>query len=131
MISVTDAYRVLDERRDADHDSLTTAAVDAFTAIALGMSAGEYQGPPELYATFAIVQQEALEGMAALGAQLGTQLGDAGTSAAVPDLDEAARLGGLLCEVLVQRAETSSDPSRRLAVLIAAAHAGRIRDLLA
>ncbi|MEU7889820.1 hypothetical protein AB0B54_30325 [Microbispora bryophytorum] len=127
MISVTDAYRVLHERREADHDSSTTAAVDAFTAIALGMSTGEHQGPPELYATFAIAQQEALEGMAALGAQLG----DAGTSAAVPDLDEAARLGGLLCEVLVQRAETSSDPSRRLAVLNAAAHAGRIRDLLA
>ncbi|MFF4128263.1 hypothetical protein ACFYYP_32460 [Microbispora rosea] len=126
MISVTDAYRVLRERRDADYDSSTTAAVDAFTAIALGMSAGEHQGPPELYATFAIVQQEALEGMAALGAQLG----DTGTSA-VPDLDEAARLGGLLCEVLVQHAETSSDPSRRLALLNAAAHAGRIRDLLA
>ncbi|GIH51698.1 hypothetical protein SAMN05421833_129106 [Microbispora rosea] len=127
MISVTDAYRVLDERRDADHDSSTTAAVDAFTAIALGMSAGEHQGPPELYATFAIAQQEALEGMAALGAQLGS----ADTSAAVPDLDAAGRLGSLLCEVLVQRAETSSDPSRRIAVLNAAAHAGRIRDLLA
>ncbi|MEU8278531.1 hypothetical protein ACFYOK_37190 [Microbispora bryophytorum] len=126
MISVTDAYRVLRERRDADHESSTTAAVDAFTAIALGMSTGEHQGPPELYATFAIAQQEALEGMAALGAQLG----DADNSA-VPDLDEAGRLGGLLCEVLVQHAETSSDPSRRLAVLNAAAHAGRIRDLLA
>ncbi|WP_432872296.1 hypothetical protein [Microbispora rosea] len=41
MISVTDAYRVLGERRDADHNSSTTA-VDAFTAIALGMSAGEH-----------------------------------------------------------------------------------------
>ncbi|MEU6430762.1 hypothetical protein ABZ860_33110 [Microbispora sp. NPDC046973] len=127
MTSVTDAYRVLRERRDADHDTSTAAAVDAFTAIALGMSAGEHQGPLELYATFAIAEQEALEGMAALGAQLG----DTDASTAVPDLDEAGRLGGLLCEVLVQQAENSSDPSRRLAVLNAAAHAGRIRDLLA
>ncbi|MEN3541261.1 hypothetical protein AAH991_39540 [Microbispora sp. ZYX-F-249] len=130
MISVTDAYGALRERRDADRAASVVsvaAAVDAFTALAVGMSAGEHQGPPELYATFALAQQEALEGMAALG----TQLGEVDASGAVPDLNEAAGLGGLLCEVLVAHGEHSVDPIRRLAVLNAAAHAGRIRDLLA
>lgn len=127
MPSITDAYRALHDRHHVDRGTLPAAAADAFTAIAAGMSAGEHQGPPELYATFALAQQEALEGMAALGAHLG----DTDACAAVPDLDDVGRLGGLLCEVLVAHAEDSRDPGRRLALLNAAAHAGRIRDLLA
>ncbi|MFC0862419.1 hypothetical protein ACFHYQ_08925 [Sphaerimonospora cavernae] len=131
MISTSDAYTALDERREAGQQAVTAAAIDAFTSIAIGMDAGELNGPPERYPTFALLRQEALEGMAELGAQVGPEFRDASALAEVPDLDEVSRLGGLLCEVLVASAENCSDPRQVLGLINAAAHAGRIRDLLA
>ncbi|WP_055483179.1 hypothetical protein [Sphaerimonospora mesophila] len=131
MISISDAYTALSERREVGLQAVTAAAIDAFTSIAIGMDAGELNGPSEQYSTFALLRQEALEGMAALGVQVGPEFRDASALAQVPDLDEVGRLGRLSCEVLVDSAENCSDPGEVHGLLNAAIHAGRIRDLLA
>lgn len=139
---ITHAYDNLSKHREADTQAQVTAAVDAFAAIAVAMEAGEEHGPPELYPCYALLQQEAIEGLADLrtpGDETGstgpaTPVGDvhvAVTTEFVPDLAEVARLGGLVCEVLLRAAPGIPDPEPKLALINAAAHAARIRDLVA
>ncbi|MEW9533591.1 hypothetical protein [Microbispora sp. NPDC049125] len=126
---ITRAYDNLIGQRQADVETVTAAAADALAAIAAAMETGEEHGPPELYASYAFLQQAAVEALTELRAHPKAAVHEA-LDVDAPDFAEVSKLGGLVCEVLLDAAMRISG-SRQLDLLKAAAHAARIRDLLA
>ncbi|WP_285705285.1 hypothetical protein [Microtetraspora sp. NBRC 16547] len=136
-------YNDLSAMRYADHSSVTASAADTFAIIAATLKAKEESCPPELHACYAYAGQEAIEGLAELTAQIDERDGlslvatwtdqlelddDDGHHA---DLDGISRLAALTCELLLGMVKRYPEPAAKLALLNAAANAGRIRDLTA
>ncbi|MEV0971050.1 hypothetical protein [Microtetraspora glauca] len=136
-------YDGLGTLRYADRSSVTAAAADTFAIIAATLKAKEDSCPPELHACYAYAGQEAIEGLAELTAQIDErdvpsliatwteqlEIEDDGSHHA--DLDGVNRLAALTCELLLDVVKRYPEPAAKLALLNAAANAGRIRDLTA
>ncbi|GAA1311651.1 hypothetical protein Psi02_72560 [Planotetraspora silvatica] len=127
---ITDAYETL-KQHQSTAVGVIEAAKDAFTVIAASMELAEETRPPELHASYALLHQEAVDGLAALSPRANAVIPTADRAVDVPELEKISSLGGLLCEVLLTAAEHHTDVNQRLALLNAAAHAAQIRDLLA
>ncbi|GII34615.1 hypothetical protein [Planotetraspora mira] len=127
---IGDTYANLKEHQGSGGAALE-AAQNAFIVIAASMELAEETGPPELHASYALLHQEALDGLAELSPRANASIPTANRAGGVPELEQISSLGGLLCEVLLTAAERHTDVDQRLALLNAAARAAQIRDLLA
>ncbi|GII56093.1 hypothetical protein Pth03_44820 [Planotetraspora thailandica] len=126
------AYERLSQQRYKEPEEAIAAAAEALEAIAITMQEGEESGHHAMYASYARLHQEALEGLAELRSWYEPELGlgrrAVGT---VPDLADVSKLGGLICDVLLNIATQGADSDAQLNLLNAAARAARLRDLLA